>query len=254
MLLADKHNPRALAMAEKLEGLLPDGLALPSDFFVVLGGDGFLLRTVAEHGLDNTYLGLNAGHLGFLLNDVTIGPALVESLVQRTWRVHRHRLLEARLTLADGSTKRRLAINDLYLERSTGQAARLELRIDGHLVVDALVADGLVFATALGSTAYAYSAGGEPFHPELEVLQVTPICPHAPRLTPFALPPSARASVEVIHHAWRPVRAVADGRGVEDVVALEVGLSETAAVSLAYLPSHDFTQQMLRKIVQPSGR
>ena len=43
MLLADKHNPRALAMAEKLEGLLPDGLALPSDFFVVLGGDGFQL-------------------------------------------------------------------------------------------------------------------------------------------------------------------------------------------------------------------
>jgi len=253
MLVADSRNPRAVAMGEQLTALLPDDLVLPDDFRIVLGGDGFLLRTVAELGLDNTYLGLNAGHLGFLLNEVSIGPELVHALRDRTWRVHRHRLLEARLTLADGTDKRRLAINDIYLERSTGQAARLSLQIDGHTVIDALVADGLVFATALGSTAYAFSAGGEPVHPELEVLQVTPICPHAPRITPFALPPSARATVEVIHHEWRPVRAVADGRGVEDVVHVAVGLSETEAVSLAYLPSHDFTHQMLRKIVQPKG-
>mgnify|MGYP000459642605 CR=1 FL=1 len=253
MLVADPHNPRAVAMAEQLSALLPADLDLPGDFRIVLGGDGFLLRTVADQGLDKTYLGLNAGHLGFLLNDVVIGPEVVQTLTQRSWRVHRHRLLEAQLELADGSTKRRLAINDLYLERSTGQAARLSLSIDGHPVVDNLVSDGLVFATALGSTAYAYSAGGEPFHPALEILQVTPICPHKPRLTPFALPPSVRASVSVIHHQWRPVRAVADGRGVENVVRVEVGISDTEAVRLAYLPTHDFTRQMLRKIVQPSG-
>ncbi len=251
MIIADPHNPKAQAMGEKLTELLPEDIDLPSDFVVVLGGDGFLLRTVADRGLQNTYLGLNAGHLGFLLNDVTIGPDLVDALTQRTWRVHRHRLLEATITLVDGSTKRRLAINDIYLERSTGQAARMRLSIDGQLVVDGLVSDGLVFATALGSTAYAYSAGGQPFHPALDMLQVTPICPHSPRLTPFALPPSARAQVEVLHHEWRPVRAVADGRGMEGVLSVEVGLSDTELVSLAYLPSHDFTRQMLRKIVSP---
>jgi NAD+ kinase len=251
VILADPHNPKAQAMRDQLAALLPDDIDLPSDFVVVFGGDGFLLRTVADRGLQNTYLGLNAGHLGFLLNDVVIGPELVNALVKRTWRVHRHRLLEADLKLVDGSHKRRLAINDIYLERSTGQAARMRLKIDDQLVVDGLVSDGLVFATALGSTAYAYSAGGQPFHPSLDVLQVTPICPHKPRLTPFALPPSARAQVDVIHHEWRPVRAVADGRGVEGVLSVQVGLSETELVSLAYLPSHDFTRQMLRKIVSP---
>lgn len=251
MIIADPHNPKAQAMAQQLGELLPEGFDLPDDLVVVLGGDGFLLRTVADLGLGRTYLGLNAGHLGFLLNDVQIGPKLVDALVGRTWRIHRHRLLVADLTLVDGSTKRRLAINDIYLERSTGQAARMRLTIDDHLVVDGLVADGLVFATALGSTAYAYSAGGQPFHPALDMLQVTPICPHAPRLSPFALPPSAQAHVEVIHHAWRPVRAVADGRGVEGILKVDIGLSDTELVTLAYLPSHDFTKQMLRKIVSP---
>ncbi len=249
MIVADPHNPKAQEVAAKLQEKL-NGRPLP--LTVVVGGDGFMLKTVETHGIDHIYFGLNAGHLGFLLNDAEVDNRLVDDLLAERWQVHRFPLVEARVELADGEKRTLRAINDVYLERSSGQAARLNLSINGQHVVEGLVSDGLIFATALGSTAYAYSAGGNPIHPALELLQITPICPHRPRLTPFVLPPSAVATVEVVHHAWRPVRAVADGRACPDVVKVEVGLAPGRKVRFAYLSHHDFTQEMLSKIVRPS--
>ncbi len=250
MIVCDERNPRARTLRDQLLARLPDRWDTPDDVALVMGGDGFMLRTVAKHGLGPAYLGLNAGHLGFLLNDVGDLDMLAQALAEHQWRVLPFPLIEARIRLADESEVTVRAINDVYLERSTGQASRLSLAIDGHPVVDAMVADGLVFATALGSTAYAYSAGGQPMHPTLSLMQVAPICPHLPRLTPFVLPHTAVATVTVGQPEWRPVRAVADGRAVEDVRHVEVRFA-AEQVRLAYLQSHDLTQQMFRKIVRP---
>jgi NAD+ kinase len=250
MIVCDRRNPRASALLEALMVHLPEGWAPPEGTALVLGGDGFLLRTVATHGLDLDYLGLNAGHLGFLLNDVGEPQAVARALAGGRWRVHSFPIVEARIEDGEGKPQIMRAINDVYLERMTGQTARLRISIDGAVAVEQLVADGLCIATALGSTAYAFSAGGEPFHPTLEVMQVTPICPHLPRLSSFALPPTARVHVEVLQHEWRPVRAVADGRGLDAVRHVEVGFASDR-VRLCYLDGHDFTRQMLRKIVHP---
>ncbi|MEM6931133.1 MAG: hypothetical protein AAF602_29640, partial [Myxococcota bacterium] len=185
-----------------------------------------------------------------LLNDGSDLAKVAEALVSGQYRAHAFPLLEAQLTLADGETRQVLAVNDVYLERMSGQAARLTLHINGIPAVEELVSDGLIFATALGSTAYTFSAGGLAAHPALRALQITPICPHQPRLRPFALPATSRASVEVIHAAWRPVRAVTDGRGVDHVVAMDIQFSDRN-VHLCYLDDHDFMRQMLSKVLRP---
>lgn len=251
MILVDEHNGRARAAREALLAHLPAGWEPPSNLALVFGGDGFMLRTVAKHGLQHAYLGLNAGHLGFLLNDMPDPVRVAAALQAGRWRAHDFPLIEARITQVSGEVITTRAVNDVYLERMTGQSARLELSVGGQVAVEKLVADGLIFATALGSTAYSYSAGGPPLHPSLRALQVTPICPHLPRLSSFVLPPTARVHVSVHQHEWRPVRAVADGRdGIDHVLSLELGLSDKS-VSLCYLQDHDFTRQMLRKIVHP---
>lgn len=250
MIVVDERNPRAIMVRDRLVAALPAGWTPPGDLSVVIGGDGFLLRTVEQHGFDRAWLGLNAGHLGFLLNDATDPEVVAELLALSRWAVYDFPLVEAQITLEDGSERVERAINDVYLERMTGQTARLRLVIDGHEVVEQLVADGLIFATALGSTAYAFSAGGQPFHPLLKVLQVTPICPHRPRLPSVALPHEAVAEVEVLDEGWRPVRAVADGRALDHVQRVRIRIADKA-VRLAYLEHHDFTGQMLRKIVHP---
>ena len=250
MIVVDPRNDRARQLKEAVFTHLPQSWTPPDGVVVVFGGDGFMLRTVDELGFDRRYLGLNAGQLGFLLNDLADPRATAAALAGGHWRAHAFPLIEAELHLTDGSTMTTQAINDIYLERMTGQAARLQLSVSGYVVVERLVADGLIFASALGSTAYSLSAGGQPLHPTLRAMQVTPICPHRPRLNSFVLPPSDRAQVDVQQHTRRPVRAVADGRAIDHVLHMTVGLSETS-VSLCYLDGHDFTGQMLRKIIHP---
>lgn len=250
MIVCDDRNPKAMALLAGLRARLGNEWQPAPDLAIVIGGDGFLLRTVATHGTDRAWLGLNAGNLGFLLNDAQDLDGVAARLDQGRYVVHSFPIVAAKVFCADGSEVVERAVNDVYLERMTGQAARLRLVIDGHAVVEQLVADGLIFATALGSTAYAYSAGGQPLHPLLRVLQVTPICAHLPRIPSVALPADARAEVEVLQHGWRPVRAVADGRALDHVLKVEVGLQEDG-VKLAYLEGHDFTGRLLRKIVHP---
>jgi NAD+ kinase len=243
VIVHDTHNLRAIAIRQQIE---PEDAAL-GDVVAVIGGDGFLLQTAAAVGWDRTFLGLNAGRIGFLLNDTNDQtPARIRA---RAWRVWQFPLVAATITAIDGKVSHEAALNDIYLERMTGQTANLELAIDGHPVVDCLVADGVIFSTALGSTAYAYSAGGPACHPGLRTLSVTPICPHQPRLSPLVLPETASAHVVVRSPEKRPVRAVADGRVVNDVASVEIVLGPGLA-SLAYFEGHDFTGRLIRKLLR----
>lgn len=250
MIIADPRNDRAVAFAAALGSRLrPAGL--PRDLRIVLGGDGFLLRTIAEHGLDFVYLGLNAGHLGFLLNEVDEDwDLLAAQIAGGAWHEYRFPKLHAVITRCNGDTAHDTAVNDVYLERSSGQTAHLSVSVDGTLLQRDVAADGLILATALGSTAYSFSAGGAPVHPELPAVLVTPICPHRPKLPPVILPASVIVEVEVLTPTRRPVRAVADGRAIEDVAHILVRLSDPV-VRLAYLLPHDFTSHLVRKILQP---
>jgi NAD+ kinase len=252
VIVVDERNPRAVAMRSALATRLGADWEPPPEIGLVIGGDGFLLRTVSQLGVSRVWLGLNAGHLGFLLNDAEDIDRVASALAEARYRIWSFPRVIADVTLSDGTPIQEQAINDVYLERMTGQAGRMSLSVDGHPVVDQLVADGLIFATALGSTAYAYSAGGQPFHPLLPVLQVTPICPHQPRLPSMALPVTATARVEVQQYGWRPMRAVADGRAIDGVREVQIHL-ELDGVRLAYLEGHDFTARMLRKLVFHGG-
>jgi NAD+ kinase len=247
MIVADPRNPMARQYAERLAEHLPEG---PGEgLTVVIGGDGFMLHTIEELGFERTYLGLNAGRIGFLLNDVVDWHQTAEAIRERRWKTWRFPVLEARIVGSDGAVRVEKAVNDVVLERSTGQTAHLRLVIDGTEVVSTLTCDGMVFATALGSTAYTFSAGGPACHPTLPVMAVTAICPHTPRLAPFLLPPTATARVEVRSADRRPVRAVADGRMVEDVAAVDLWTSGSE-VSVAWFAGHDFTARMVAKILR----
>ncbi len=251
MIVFDEQNPRAVEFHGELAKRLPE--SLDGGLVIVLGGDGFMLRAVADHGRSHAYLGLNAGHLGFLHNAVDAPwDELADRIINKRYREHKFPLLRAKIRTAAGKEVISRAMNDVYMERMTGQTARLDLSVNGHVVVEGLVADGLIFATALGSTAYSYSAGGSPSHPALRLLKVTPICPHLPRLSPFDIPDTSLAAVQVRVPERRPVRVVADGRSVEDVASLQIGFGHRY-VRLAYFEGHDFTRNMLQKIVRPGS-
>ena len=142
-----------------------------------------------------------------------------------------------------------LAVNDVYLERMSGQTAHLRIEIDGVHVVERLVCDGIIASTALGSTAYHFSASGHACHPGVRAIHLTPICPHSPRLTPLTLPAEAKIAIEVLGSDKRPVRAVADGVGHPNISRIEIERADVD-VRLAFLDGHNFTTTLVEKILR----
>lgn len=245
----DPRNERACQLRKQLEErLAPD--ALPEDLRLVLGGDGYMLRRVREEGEDRLWLGINCGRLGFMLNDPKPLDELVEALLGARYAVTTVPRLALRATRATGEALQDIAINDVYLERQSGQTAHLRVSVDGTRVVDRLVCDGVVAATALGSTAYALAAGGVACHSSLQLIQLVAINPHAPRLPPVALRRDAVIEVEVLDGHRRPVRAVADGHEHPAVSRVEIRDAESD-IRLAFFEGHDPTATMVRKLLHP---
>lgn len=247
-LAVDPHNPRAADIVRRLTPHV-DLEALGAEICVVVGGDGFMLATVRDRGPGPVYLGLNAGRLGFLLNEVHDEAQVADQLRAAAWRVSDFPRLRLTATRPDGSTITALAVNDLYMERATGQTAHLQVSIDGDVVVSRLICDGMLVSTALGSTAYSYSAGGVPCHPRVRATLVTPIAPHVPRLTPLVLPTHAVVELLALDLGRRPVRAVADGVDLGPVTGMRIEDSGEE-VRLAFFDTHDFTRAMFRKVLR----
>ncbi len=244
------RSARAQTFARALEaaGLPP----LPPELCLVLGGDGTMLQAIHAGGSGTTWLGLNFGNLGFLMNDVPTsgGVEFVQSrLADRAWKTHLFPRLAMTAETAHADITG-LAVNDVYVERQSGHTCHLRVWVDGSVLADRLTCDGIIVATPLGSTAYSFSAGGSASHPLTRSVHLTAICPHAPKLAPIVLPESASVRIEVLDPVRRPARVVVDGVAREDVRGVQVAAHPSEDVSLAFFNEHDFTRTLLHKVLR----
>jgi NAD+ kinase len=248
MICPDPRNRKAQDRAEQLTRALA-GVALPDDLIIVLGGDGHLLHVIHERGPGHRYLGLNCGRVGFLLNDQDDTDALVLALAEQTWNERRVPRLALEAETESGELVRDVAMNDIYLERASGQAAHLEVRVGGVTVVKRLVCDGVVVATSLGSTAYSMAAGGPACLLGVPMLGLTPIAPHSPRLPSLVLPQDSTVHLTVLAGDKRPVRAVCDGR--DHPVVRRATLQDAGSdVRLCFLQQHHPIRALVQKLMK----
>lgn len=147
------------------------------DVIITIGGDGTIIHN-SKHALayDIPVLGINAGRLGFLaqLEKDHLEPYF-RRLLQGDYQIEKRMLLEA---WVNNDTKF-LALNDVVI--STGTMAKI-VDIDiscNDKLIDSYRADGLIFSTPTGSTAYSLSAGGPVMDPTIDSIILTPICPHS---------------------------------------------------------------------------
>lgn len=196
---ASPAKPEAAKVRDALAAALPrfglERAATPAeaDLAIALGGDGTIIRA-AKAFPGTPVAGFNLGGLGYL---ATVGRQGFEealaAIAAGRYTISRRSMLEA--ALPGGASA--AALNDIVLTRElSGRAAALDLSIDGSLALECL-ADGLVFATPTGSTAYSLAAGGPVLMPECAAFVATPMNPHAPALRPMVVPDSSCATVEV---------------------------------------------------------
>lgn len=171
-------------------------LGLPPDtgLVVVLGGDGTMLGAVREvvlAGLEAVpILGVNLGGLGFLtaLAPEELMPAM-ERVLAGSFAAPPRLMLEAEVVRPGGPPRQVTALNDVVINKAAlARIVELCLEVDGHHLTT-FRADGLIFSTPTGSTAYNLSAGGPICHPSLECIVVTPICSFALSNRPLLLSP-----------------------------------------------------------------
>jgi len=166
-----------------------EGSGLDADFWVVLGGDGTMLRcahTAAEHSIP--LMGINLGTLGFLTAaEAHDGFIALAKVLDGKY------ITEERMML---SVQSRLALNDVFVG-ATGGLKNFSLYVNGALL-DTIRADGILVATPTGSTAYNLSAGGPILMPGSEMMVVTPICPHSLSTRPLVV--GARDVVNIVAH------------------------------------------------------
>jgi NAD+ kinase len=215
-----------------------------AEVIVALGGDGFMLRTL--HGLLSTGLpvyGMKLGSVGFLMNRFR-----ESGLRERLARADVVELAPLRMVAATeaGGDVRALAINEVSLLRQLNQAAHIRILVNGSVKVPELICDGVLVATAAGSTAYNLSAHGPILPLGTEALALTPISPFRPRRWRGAvLPSSARIRFEILDPYKRPVSATADAHEVRNVVAVDVFQEQDVRLKLMFDPDHSLEDRIL---------
>lgn len=163
-------------------------LARHVDLIVVLGGDGTMLSVTRGELGTTPVLGINMGYLGFLTEhtDEELFP-MVDTVLNGQATIQRRERLSVTVEMPGGNRLTHFVLNDAVVNKSAvARMVTLSVHVDGELL-SRFRADGLIVATPTGSTAYNLSAGGPILYPTLDVIVVTPICPHTLTNRPIVL-------------------------------------------------------------------
>ena len=191
------------AAAKGAATLTREALPREVDLVAVLGGDGTLLAMaarIAQAKRDIPILGVNFGSLGFL-TEIRIDELLpsLERVLDGSATFDERAMLEADAYRKGQQVDSRVVLNDVvFTKAALSRMIELSVSVDGGFVTR-VKADGLIIASATGSTAYNLAAGGPIVHPLVHALVLTPIAPHTLTNRPVVIPGSA--AIDVLAHS-----------------------------------------------------
>jgi NAD+ kinase len=223
-----------------------------ADLIIAIGGDGTLLyaaRLVAGHSVP--LLGINRGRLGFL-TDVSPKSMLddVDTVISGRYSEDRRSLLAARLEKQGGESVSVLALNDVVVNKwETGRTIDFETTINGRFV-NSHGGDGMVIATATGSTAYALSCGGPIVEPDLDVWVLAPICPHTLSDRPIVVRAGSKIKLRMSDRFESRAQVTCDGTALGELEQGDNLFVEGAGsqITLLHPPGYDYYRLLRSKL------
>jgi NAD+ kinase len=218
-LISRPQKEEAIALAKELIAAFPDHTFLvephiatalsvksstneelgAAELAVILGGDGTLIHGARIfRGKPVPIVGINLGSLGFMTEiPVSEAVATLKLVFDGKAKIDSRMKLTCRLFRGDTCLLEDEVLNDVVINKSAlAKIAAHETWLDGSFVAT-YMADGVIFSTPTGSTAYSLSAGGPIVHPSVDCVVITPICPHALTQRPIVVPGDQPLSVRL---------------------------------------------------------
>ncbi len=246
LLVYDEKNPAAVRLAESFAAIASE---TDPNCIAVIGGDGTMMRAIGKHWRSRLpFYGINVGHRGHLLNEID-DPA---GFLSGETHLSQLPLIYAETTDTRGVRSGSHAVNDAWVERASGQAAWIQVLVNGEMRIPRLVADGVLVATPAGSTAYARAMGATPLPMDARgyLLVGSNVTEPAGWKSAY-LQPESGVEFRALDPQKRPIRAFVDGREKGTVVSLSARISRAAAVEVAFCPSKDLAAKLSYAQFQP---
>ncbi|MDD2370742.1 MAG: NAD(+)/NADH kinase [Firmicutes bacterium] len=203
------YKDKGKVVISKIEDLTEE-----CEFIVVLGGDGTILRTAnIIQPKTIPILGINLGRLGFLtsVEKENLDFYLEKSLDDDNYKIEKRIMLDVEILNNGEVIYKDIALNDVVFSRNYLEGMLGFLVKVSDVSVDEFFADGYIISTPTGSTAYSLSAGGPILTPEMDVILLTPICPHTLYARPIVVQGSEEIDVILISAGRKSIISV-DGQ------------------------------------------
>lgn len=225
------------------------------DLLVVLGGDGTLLGIARSlnKSFNSPILGINIGNLGFLSSvDISDIDIALKKLKGGKYKIVDRMMLNCKVESPTNNEELK-ALNDVVLARGTlSRMVKFTIFVDGK-IYSTFKGDGLIIATPTGSTAYSFSAGGPFIYPDLELITITPICPHTKSMQTIVLKGDSLIEIYADHEEEKIYLTVDGQKAIKIDHETSVKLSKNKKnVKLLVFDDYDYFKVLRSKILNNS--
>ena len=223
------------------------------DYLAVVGGDGSYIKAMRERDYPEVpTFGINEGSLGFFQEVTLAGLSdFLKALRAQQVRIDQRHLLAV---VDDQGQEIARAVNEVHVVRDTTQAMKAQIQInDGKFAK--FVGDGVIVATAQGSTAYAAAAGGPIVDQQAPVFTVVPSNAHNTILyesipAPLVVHDTSHVVITPEHSNERPVRVEVDGQRLNwESRAIRIQKS-ARYLQVLRLANHDSIEHLAKKMIR----
>ena len=204
-----------------------------SNIIIVLGGDGFMLKTLKKfYKFKKPFYGINSGNYGFLMNKFSNKNFLKNLKTSSSIKIHP---LQMTVKTKNKQIKKSIAINEVSILRQSKQASSISITSNKKNIIKRLISDGVLVSTPAGSTAYNLSVHGPILNLDSKKLTVTPISPFRPRRWKGTIVSDKyKIIIKNLDSNKRPISAVADNFEVRNAKIINIQVNKKIIFNLLY--------------------
>ena len=227
LIISDTNN-KSLKIKKFLTKKLKINQIKKSNLVIVIGGDGFMLKTLKKNkNPSNLFYGINSGNYGFLMNRF-FENNIIKNLTKAKM------IIISPLEMVVNK-KKYLAINEVSILRQSRQAASISIKSNSKYIIKKLVSDGVLVSTPAGSTAYNMSVHGPILSLNSKKISVAPISPFRPRRWKGkVLTDKANILIKNLNFSKRPISAVADNIEIRNTKSISIKMNHKIKFKLLY--------------------